>query len=363
VKINEIILEDKKLDEGPLDFAKKVIGGAQGAQQGAAAAKGQGAIKQAAGVWSGAKAGYSAAASQQAGKAKQAEYAKDLTDLWQQVAAQNPTIAGDPKSLQSFLQKQITDYGISYQVPAPPAGLNPATTAQFITKITGEALAAKALGTKAPGTEPEKPAGPALSPGVAVTSEEPMVLNYKGQDYAVNDEGQWAKAANQKAVLSQAMQAFLDKQEKAILDYNPPAAQTRPAAPAAPAPAEPISSTPAAPAATSVPAAPAAPAAATTTEPTSTTPTSTTVGAPVNSTVPINAKGVKVNFTKSADGWKGSTPGATLHKPGTTQYDSLEKEWARLNKQPAPAPTVTAEPEVAAPVAAESFRRLNKIIK
>jgi hypothetical protein len=353
MKINEIILEDNKLNEGPLDFAKKVIGGAQGAQQGSVAAKGQGAIKQAAGAWSGAKAGYAAAASQQAGQAKQAGYAKDLTDLWQQVAAQNPTIAGDPKSLQSFLQKQITDYGISYQVPAPPAGLNPVTTAQFITKITGEALAAKALGTKAPSTTPAEPEGPKLAQGVSITSDEPIMIKFKNTDYTLNDQGQWAPATAPNKLVNQAMAKFLDNQHDIYLNSQPASPAPSPAPAATTAEPAATTSPEATPAATTTPAATAEPAAP------------TVSGAPVNSTVPIRSKdGIKVNFTKSADGWTGNTPGATLHKPGTKTYDSLEGEWARLNKQPAPAPTaVTSEPEVAAPVAAESFRRLNKIIR
>jgi hypothetical protein len=332
VKINEIVLFEDWVYEGLWDNIKSSAATVQ------------------AGL-SGAKAGYAAGGQQRAGAAKQQEVAKVFIDRWNQAVAQNPA-ANTPQSLQQFMTNSTKQSGIT--VPAAPATLNTASTAKYITDVIGQSLAASTIGAGAPREQPaEQPTGPALSPGVAVTSEEPMVLNYKGQDYAVNDEGQWAKAANQKAVLSQAMQAFLDKQEKAILDYNPPAAQARPAAPAVSTPAataEPISSTPAAPAATAEPAPAPTPAA--------------TVGAPVNSTVPINAKGVKVNFTKSADGWTGDTPGATLHKPGTTSYDSLEGEWARLNKQPAPSPTaVTAEPEVAAPVATESFRRLNKIIK
>ena len=244
------------------------------------------------------------------------------------------------------------------------------TTAQFITKTTGEALAAKALGTKASASEPAAAKGPALAQGVAITSENPMVLSYKGQDYAVNDEGQWAKANNQKAVLSQAMQAFLDKQEQAILDYKPPQAAPAPAAaPASTAPTAPAEPTPVAPASTA-PAAPEPPAPA----PASTAPTSSTLpGAPASSKISITAPGrgrmgpVTVNFVKTEGGWQGQEGSKTLHKVGTTQYDALETQWAEQNGQPVPAPTATsspvAEPEATAPVAAESFRRLNKIIK
>jgi hypothetical protein len=176
------------------------------------------------------------------------------------------------------------------------------------------------------------------------------MIKFKNTDYTLNDQGQWAPATAPNKLANQAMAKFLDNQHDIYLNSQPASPAPAPSPAPAATTAEPAATTSpeATPIGTTTPAEPAASAVA---------------GAPVNSTVPINAKGVKVNFTKSADGWKGSTPGATLHKPGTTQYDSLEGEWARLNKQPAPAPTVTSEPEVAAPVAAESFRRLNKIIR
>ena len=350
MKINEIVLLEDWVYEGLWDNIKA---GYNTYQAGMA----------------GAKAGYASGGQQRAGTAKQQEVAKVFIERWNQAIAQNPAV-NTPQLLQQFMTNSTKQSGI--KVPAAPATLNPANTAKYITDVIGQSLAAATIGAGAAQEQPaEEPKGPALSPGVAITSEEPMVLNYKGQDYAVNDEGQWSKATNQKAVLSQAMQAFLDKNEKAILDYKPAAQtqakpQAQPAAPASPAPAEPASSTPAA---TAEPA-PAEPASSTPTSstPTSSTPTSSTPaapslpGAPVNSTVPIkNNDGIKVDFTKSAEGWKGNVPGAKLHKPGTTHYDSLEAEWARLNKQPAPAPTATSAPAAEPSADQAAMDRLNNI--
>jgi hypothetical protein len=343
VKINEIVLLEDWVYEGLWDNIKAGVAGA--------------------------KASYASGGQQRAGAAKQQEVAKVFVDRWNQAIAQNPA-ANTPQSLQQFMTNSTKQSGI--KVPTAPTALNPAATAKYITDVVGQSLAAATIGVGAPGEEPaEQPTGPALSPGVAVTSEEPMVLNYKGQDYAVNDEGQWAKAANQKAVLSQAMQAFLDKQEKAILDYNPPQAApaftptTAPATPAAtaePTPMAPASTAPVAPE-------PVAPA--------STTPTSSTLpGAPADSKTSITAPGrgkmgpVTVNFVKTDSGWQSQSGAKTLHTVGTKQYDALETQWAKQNKQPVPAPTVTSTPAApeptpadSTPVAAESFRRLNKIIK
>ena len=351
MKINEIVLLEDWVYEGLWDNIKS---GAATVQAGLA----------------GAKAGYASGDQQRAGAAKQKEVADVFIQRWNQAIRQNPA-ANTPQLLQQFMTNSTKQSGI--KVPAAPTALNPAVTAKYITDVIGQSLAASTIGAGASAEQPaEEPTGPALAQGVAITSENPMVLNYKGQDYAVNDEGQWAKANNQKAVLSQAMQAFLDKQEQAILDYKP--AQAAPAstpttAPVAPASTAPAAPEPAAPAST----APAAP------EPASTAPTSSTLpGAPANSKTSITAPGrgrmgpVTVDFVKTDLGWQGQAGSKTLYKVGTTQYDALEAQWANKNGQPAPAPTATSAPATSepataapepAPAAAESFRRLNKIIK
>jgi hypothetical protein len=144
------------------------------------------------------------------------------------------------------MSKSTEKSGIA--VPPAPAELNDVTTAKYITDVTGKSLAAARLGLPATRKDPaaQKPTGPALSPGISITSEEPMVLKYKGQDYAVNDQGQWAKSTNQNAILSQSMQQFLDRQEQAILDYKPEpqAAPAATAAPVATTPEQPADTTP-----------------------------------------------------------------------------------------------------------------------
>jgi len=81
-------------------------------------------------------------------------------------------------------------------------------------------------------------AGPRLSSGVSITSEEPIIINFKNTDYALNDNGIWAPVKNPKRPESQAMQAFLNKQHDAYLNSEihvqppAPAPQTQPPAPA-----------------------------------------------------------------------------------------------------------------------------------
>ena len=186
----------------------------------------------------GAAAGYSASQSQRAGSEATGKTASLFIDRWNQAIGQDPSL-NTPEQLQAYMTNSTKKSGIT--VPPAPAQLNPVVTAKYITDVTGKSLAAGRLGLAAPADEksataaPAAATGPAVDQGVSVTSENPMVLNYKGQDYAINDQGQWSKANNQKAVLSQTMQAFLDKQEKAILDYKPPSApQAQAQQPAAP---------------------------------------------------------------------------------------------------------------------------------
>ena len=222
MKINELVLKNRfVVEEGPVPAAPA-------APTAAPAAKGPGILdKLKAGV-AGWKAGAEASKAQRAGTERAQEIASEFIQRWNKAIAQNPA-ANTPAQLQAYMTKSTQGSGI--KVPTPPAELNDVTTAKYINDVIAQSLSARALGAPAGAeAEPEEqqPTGPALAPGVAVTSENPMVLNYKGQDYAINDQGQWSKANNQKAVLSQTMQAFLDTQEKAILDYKPPAAQQQP---------------------------------------------------------------------------------------------------------------------------------------
>jgi hypothetical protein len=231
MKINELVLRNRFVVEaGPVPPVDDPAAAPAATTPPAAApaAKGPGILdKLKAGV-AGWKAGAEASKAQRAGKERAQEIAAEFIQRWNKAIAQNPA-ANTPAQLQAYMTKSTQGSGI--KVPTPPAELNDVTTAKYINDAIAQSLSARALGAPA-GAEAEpaeqQPTGPALAPGVAVTSENPLVLKYKGQDYAVNDQGQWAKSTNQNAVLSQTMQAFLDTQEKAILDYKPPAAQQKP---------------------------------------------------------------------------------------------------------------------------------------
>jgi hypothetical protein len=75
-------------------------------------------------------------------------------------------------------------------------------------------------------------------------------------------------------------------------------------------------------------------------------PAAETAGAPLGSTTAVGNEQVKVTFKKDDQGWQNAEPSksSTIHKPGTKQYDALERHWAKQNNQPAPAPTVGQSP-------------------
>ena len=62
-----------------------------------------------------------------------------------------------------------------------------------------------------------------LAPGVKIISQEPIILQYKTKDYALDDNGQWVHMASGK-VPHESFQAFLNQQQ----DIATPVSQTRP---------------------------------------------------------------------------------------------------------------------------------------
>jgi hypothetical protein len=394
--------------------------------------------KLAAGV-AGAKAAYRAGGQKREGEAKQKELANTFIQDWNEAIGQDPT-AATPEFLKQFMHNSTRKSGIT--VPEPPSTITPASAAAYITKVIGQAMAARRLRANIGGDGETqttadttaaggKTAKPALTTGFAMVDDDPVTLKYKNQDFVRNDKGQWAPMLSPtKPITDTAVAKMFDKQEAAIENWK--AAQTGTEPPATtPTPG---TTTPTSDASTSAPA-PDAPtvdnrtivdlrspkgirdtetevfvrghgivqkqedgswrslvskapvsekdwpalnkmlAAAGTSSADSDatvsglTPADDAVGAPVDSTATVAGGGVSVTFKKTNDGWVNSDPtkSSTVHKSGTKQYDALERHWAKLNKQPAPPPTVGTTPAAPpaaepAPAMTESFKRLSKII-
>lgn len=244
---------------------------------------------------------------------------------------------------------------------------------------------------------------PTLTPGFTMVDDDPVVLKYKNQDYVRNDKGQWAPMLQPtKPIVDSAVAKMFDKQEQAIDAWKsgdpattppaatPPASSTSTPAPAGDATtpasaAEPDTRTqadlrspkgikdpskevfipghgivqkqddgswrslpnkapinprdwPALEKRLSSPTTDA-PAAG---EPTAEPAAAEAIGAPIDSTTTVGNEEVKVTFKKSDEGWRNAEPtkSSTVHKPGTKQYDALERHWAKQNNKPQPAPTV-----------------------
>jgi hypothetical protein len=138
-------------------------------------------------------------------------------------------------------------------VPEPPATINNAAVAQYITKVMGQSMAARRLGLQpaeqpgaeapagatAPADAKAAPAAPTLTPGFTMTDDDPVTIKYKKQDYVRNDEGYWAPlSAPTKPITDSATSKIFDKQEQAIENWKaaqagtaPPAPKSTPAAP------------------------------------------------------------------------------------------------------------------------------------
>jgi len=205
--------------------------------------------KLAAGV-AGAKAGLQAGGDARQGTAQQQEVAREFINRWNQAVAQDPSIA-TPDSLKQFMHNSTRKSGIT--VPEPPATINNAAVAQYITKVMGQSMAARRLGLQpaeqpgaetpagaaAPADAKAAPAAPTLTPGFTMTDDDPVTIKYKKQDYVRNDEGYWAPlSAPTKPITDSATSKIFDKQEQAIENWKaaqagtaPPAPKSTPAAP------------------------------------------------------------------------------------------------------------------------------------
>lgn len=205
----------------------------------------------------GAKAGLQAGADERQGTAQQQEVAREFINRWNQAVAQDPNIA-TPDSLKQFMHSSTRASGIT--IPEPPATINNASVAQYITKVIGQSMAARRLGLKpaeqpgaaapvdatAPADAKAAPATPELTPGFTMVDNDPVTIKYKKQDYARNDEGYWAPLSTPtKPITDSATAKMFDKQEQAIENWKaaqagtaPPAPKSTPSAPPADASAD-----------------------------------------------------------------------------------------------------------------------------
>ena len=135
MKINEVTT--KQLDEGPLDFARKVGAGVKGAYQGLKTG-GLG------GIGAGAQAGYQAAGAAQAQTTKIKTVANQALQKW---AAYNQNIKTSTGTNASPEQTMAWFSQFMGQEPtsSPPAGNNPAQTQQWLTKEISSYMAQKEL--------------------------------------------------------------------------------------------------------------------------------------------------------------------------------------------------------------------------
>jgi hypothetical protein len=354
--------------------------------------------KLAAGV-AGAKAAYQAGGQQRAGAEEQKQVAAEIIRRWNGAVAQDPN-SNTPENLKQFMTNMTSGSGI--EVPEPPAQLNAASAANFITQVTGKSLAARTMGlatakqttaaTPTAATAAQPAEKPTLTPGFTMVDDDPVTLKYKNQDFIRNDKGQWAPMLQPtKPITDSAIAKMFDKQEQAIEAWKSGTPEKTSATTTTSGPATPPGDSSAPVAATepdtrtqaelrspkgikdpskevfipghgivqkqedgswrSLPSkAPVNPkdwpalekrltATPATREPIA---EPAVAGAPVNSTTTVGNEEVKVTFKKNDEGWQNAEPGksSTIHKSGTKQYDALERQWAKQNNQPQPAATV-----------------------
>ena len=200
MKINEVT----QLNEGPLDFVKKVGAGAKGLAQGG---------------FAGAKAGYQTKGAQLQQKDLTKRVASNVIQQWGAQAQNIQTSTGQPPTPEDVVQWFSQLMGGS-QPASSPASVNPAAVNQWLNKEIAGYMAKKALGQQQPvQQEPAQQQQPVQqtppAQGVSLVSKEPVIIKYQGKDYGLNDQGQWVSQKTGK-MPPEAVSSFLDQQAEAL---------------------------------------------------------------------------------------------------------------------------------------------------
>ena len=212
MKINEIA--SNQLNEGPLDFAKRVGAGVKGFVQGGG---------------TGAKAGWTA---QGAANAQTKKINNVANSALQRLSQYSATLSASGKQLDPQTASQ---WFASFSGSAPetaPQDVSPTALTAWLRKEVGAYMAKKAGGqsvkpaqpaqAKQPTDTPAQTKQPATSTpaGVQIVSPEPLVLKYRNNEFARGDSGQWVYFGSKKPVTPE-VAAFLDNQEDILHPATP----------------------------------------------------------------------------------------------------------------------------------------------
>jgi hypothetical protein len=164
-----------------------------------------------------------------AGSAQVQKYSKPYIDKWNQATGMNPALKGNAQALQQYASTFAKDRNNQPMfTPDVPSDMSPGGVSQYISDVVAKVLAGGITGQTAPAapTTPDQPAAADekvtgitqqdLAPGVKVINQEPIILQYKGKDFSINDQGQWISMASGKTP-HQSFQQFLDQQHQRSL--------------------------------------------------------------------------------------------------------------------------------------------------
>jgi hypothetical protein len=194
------------------------------------------------GAVKGAVKGYQASQQQRVGREEIKQLVKPWIQQWNKTVGQNPEMANDPQALQDFasrmtkgkvpnlpapadtrtgtVEKYLSDavgkYLYAVDTPAVPSknanvAQAPLTRAQQLKQARAQRAAQSATPT-----EPVAPAAPKLASGLSVTSPEPIMFKFQGQNIGLGTQGQWVNTKTRKAV-DEPMQAFFNQQHDKFL--------------------------------------------------------------------------------------------------------------------------------------------------
>lgn len=193
----------------------------------------------------GAVQGYQASQQQRAGREEIQQLVKPWIQQWNKTVGQNPDLANDPAALQDFASRMTK--GKVPNLPAP-ADTRTGTVEKYLSDAVGKYLyavdtpavtstnkntnqvpltraqqikqsrAQRAAQDTPPATPAAEPA-PDMAPGLSVTSPEPIMFKFQGQNIGLGTQGQWINTKTKKAV-DEPLQAFFNQEHDKFLGLN-----------------------------------------------------------------------------------------------------------------------------------------------
>jgi hypothetical protein len=149
-----------------------------------------------------------------AGAGQVTKYSKPVIDKWNQTVGMNPAVATNPQALQQFATRYAKDsQGQPMFTPTLPTDMSPQGVKTYLSGMVAQVLTGGigAASPTAPAATSSATAQSNLASGIKIVNKDPIIMQYKNKEFALDDNGQWIHLNSGKKP-NQSFQAFLSQQ-------------------------------------------------------------------------------------------------------------------------------------------------------